>query len=143
MPPVSLSMEEIKVLQWFVDDGSFVRTGDKLLEVETDKTVVEMEAPGEGVLHIKADANAVVEADTVLGEVLPPGVADTRVASTSVSKPRLTSKPAIIAKTPARGTSSPAARRLAAKHDVDLREVVGSGPGGRIVAGDIELLIGN
>ena len=61
VPQLSLSMEEAKVSRWLVQDGEAVAAGQLLVEVETDKATVEIEAPGSGVLRIVAAGNVAGE----------------------------------------------------------------------------------
>jgi pyruvate dehydrogenase E1 component alpha subunit len=68
----SISMEEGTVLRWLVADGETVRTGQPVVEVETDKATMEVEAPTSGVLRIMAAAGAVVPVNGVLAEIGAP-----------------------------------------------------------------------
>jgi pyruvate dehydrogenase E2 component (dihydrolipoamide acetyltransferase) len=125
---LSIAMEDGKVLRWLVPDGAAVESGDVLVEVETDKATIAVESPGRGILRIVAGEGAVVAVDGVLGEL------DGGEGGTAVP-------PAVpLADKEERegGAVSPAARRLAAERGIDLAEVVGSGPGGRIVARDLD-----
>jgi pyruvate dehydrogenase E2 component (dihydrolipoamide acetyltransferase) len=143
VPQLSLSMEEAKVSRWLVEDGEEVAAGQLVVEVETDKATVEIEAPGSGVLRIIAAEGAVVAVDGVLAE-LEPALAsradeerDDRAVTASaaavggrrsaVDAPRRGSGP----------IASPAARRIARERGVELADVRGTGPGGRIVARDL------
>ena len=120
---LSISMEDGKVLRWLVADGDRVAQGDIVVEVETDKATVEVESPADGTIAIVASEGTVVPVDGVLGEVRP-------------------GQPPPVAGDDDNGTrrrpiASPAARRLAAEHGVELAAIAGSGPGGRIVARDM------
>src|SRR5207248_2955611 len=66
LPQLSLSMEEGKVLRWLVADGDRVRAGQPVVEIETDKATVEVEAPAEGVIHFTAAEGAVLAVETTL-----------------------------------------------------------------------------
>src|SRR5581483_3969703 len=98
-----------------------VSAGDVLLEVETDKATIEVEAPADGTLAIVAPEGAIVPVDGLLAELRQDGAA----APPANGHPRRQAP-----------FASPAARRLAREHGVDLASVRGSGPGGRIVARD-------
>ena len=78
VPQLSLSMEEAKVSRWLVEDGAAVAAGQLVVEVETDKATVELEAQSAGVLRIVAAEGAIVAVDGVLAELEPaaPPVAD-------------------------------------------------------------------
>ena len=148
VPQLSLSMEDAKVSRWLVEHGETVAAGQLVVELETDKATVEVEAPDAGVLRIVAAEGEIVAVDGVLAELepalatqperaeqeptagdgaAPPTVRDgERPASTTDAAPRRS------------GTvASPAARRIARERGVDLAGLRGSGPGGRIVARDV------
>ena len=127
VPQLSLSMEDAKVSRWLVEHGETVAAGQLVVELETDKATVEVEAPDAGVLRIVAAEGAIVAVDGVLAELEP--------ASTTHGKPAEESRES---DGPRRaGTvASPAARRIAREGGVDLTALEGSGPGGRIVARD-------
>jgi pyruvate dehydrogenase E2 component (dihydrolipoamide acetyltransferase) len=144
VPQLSISMEEAKVSRWLVEDGEPVRAGQLLVEVETDKATVEIEAPAAGVLRIVAAEGAIVPVEGVLAE-LDDGNGPTPSAGRAVTEP----EPLSPAWSDANGASvaggqaragliaSPAARRLARERGVDIATVAGTGPGGRIVARDV------
>lgn len=129
VPQLSLSMEEAKVSRWLVADGDVVAAGQAVVEVETDKATVEIEAPAAGALRIVAGEGAVVAVDGVLAEL------EQTVASTVGTPPQA----AVAAGRPRRTgpIASPAARRIAREHGVELAALQGSGPAGRIVARDV------
>ena len=81
VPQLSISMEEAKVSRWLVEDGEPVRAGQLLVEVETDKATVEIEAPADGVLRIVAAEGAIVPVEGVLAE-LDDGDAADRIGGT-------------------------------------------------------------
>ena len=145
VPQLSLSMEEAKVSRWLVEDGEAVAAGQLVVEVETDKATVQIEAPGSGVLRIVAAEGAVVAVDGVLAE-LEPALAsradeerdDGAVAAPAAAVDERRAAPTVNA--PRRGSgpiASPAARRIARERGVELADVRGTGPGGRIVARDL------
>jgi pyruvate dehydrogenase E2 component (dihydrolipoamide acetyltransferase) len=133
---LSIAMEEGKVLRWLVANGDAVEAGDLVVEVETDKATVEVESPASGILRIVAEEGTVVAVDGVLaeleGDAAPGGRAEGReeVAPAPGGDGSAARRAAVVA--------SPAARRLASELGVDLATVTGSGPGGRIVARDLE-----
>jgi pyruvate dehydrogenase E2 component (dihydrolipoamide acetyltransferase) len=140
---LSISMEDGKVLRWLVSDGAAVESGEVIVEVETDKATIAVESPGSGILRIVADEGAVVAVDGVLGEVQ--GAGEPTAVRPGALDPPEALRPAASSQTPAdpseaheSGAVSPAARRLAAERGIDLSSVVGSGPGGRVVARDLE-----
>ena len=147
MPALEMAQETGKLISWLKKEGETVAKGEPLLEIETDKAVMEVESPGEGILAaVKAEAGAEVAVGQTIAWIVRPGetppvdegpFASGRKASTSVS-----ASPALQTAVPAQQTPggiriSPKARRLAAEHGVDLAQVRGSGPGGEILASDI------
>lgn len=149
MPKLSDTMTEGTLLRWHKKVGDRVEIGDIVAEVETDKATMEMEAFDEGVLtaiHVPAGGKALI--GTVLG-VLDGSDADLApiaVAATpaSESTPPVITQVAAAAAAPLvhaageRIKSSPLARKIAESLHVDLSQIAGSGPGGRIVRKDVE-----
>jgi pyruvate dehydrogenase E2 component (dihydrolipoamide acetyltransferase) len=129
--------------RWLVEDGAAVSAGQVLVEVETDKATVEIEAPSDGLLHIVAAEGDIVAVEGVLAEVEPVGApASAGAASHAPARPALVAVPAPAPAVPTASRrlgpiASPAARRLAREHGVDVGSLRGSGPGGRIVARDV------
>jgi pyruvate dehydrogenase E2 component (dihydrolipoamide acetyltransferase) len=150
LPKLSISMEEGKVLSWLVANGAEVRAGQPVVEVETDKATMEVEAPADGRIRIVVEEGASVGVESVIAEILsaeeeraaPPETEEPHlVAPPPLERPGTTDEPAPPERPPTDGrkaVASPAARRLAADLGVDLETLRGSGPGGRIVAADIE-----
>ncbi len=165
MPKGSDTMTEGKVLKWLKKEGEPVATGDTLLEIETDKVDMEVEAMGSGVLRkILVDAGKSVPVGEVLAVI---GKADEDISALTKpnvdAPPAATPKPLAAPAAPASGAStftppaaggtlpsppspaeggrvmaSPLARRMAVQMGLDLSRVAGSGPGGRIIRQDIE-----
>ena len=129
MPKLSDSMEEATVLAWLKQPGDTVRRGEPLLEVETDKATVVYEAEEGGVLE-----EILVEAGGSAGLGSP--IARLRVGRDPASASR--APVPVAAPAPARAKATPVARQRAAELGVPLSGIVGSGPGGRIVAADVE-----
>jgi pyruvate dehydrogenase E2 component (dihydrolipoamide acetyltransferase) len=149
MPALELTQETGKLVAWRKKEGESVAKGEVLLEVETDKAVVEIESPGDGLLAgVKAVGGDVVPVGATIawlvapGE-MPPAEVTPRASARETTSPRVPearaasnagSSPAAPASEP---KISPKARRLAKEHGVDLNRVRGSGPGGEILASDI------
>ncbi len=146
MPALEMAQETGKLISWLKQEGEAVAKGEPLLEIETDKAVMEIESPGEGVLAaVKVQAGAEVPVGQTIAWIVRPGetppadegpVASGRKTSTPVS---LAAASTPVATQPAALDirTSPKARRLAAERGVDLGQVRGSGPGGEILASDI------
>ena len=146
MPALEMAQESGKLVSWLKKEGEQVRKGEMLLEVETDKAVVEVEASSDGILAgITAQPGDVIPVGHTIAWLVQAG--ESPPASTSVqtlSGRRTDASPVAVAgvaasepSTPAAVRISPKARRLAKEHDVDLNQVRGSGPGGEILADDI------
>ena len=146
MPALEMAQETGKLISWLKKEGDPVRKGEPLLEIETDKAVMEIESPGEGVLSgVKAEAGAEIPVGKTIAWILNPGEA-VPVEEVAVQSGRQTMRTE--AQTPASETAvvrpataakiSPKARRLAKELNVDLGQVRGSGAGGEILASDIE-----
>jgi pyruvate dehydrogenase E2 component (dihydrolipoamide acetyltransferase) len=147
MPALEMAQETGKLISWLKKEGDAVSKGQPLLEIETDKAVMEVESPGEGVLAgVKVQAGAEVPVGRTIAWILRPGETvpteetpfETGRKSTAPVQPTTTAS----ANTPAVPVSrefkiSPKARRLAAEHGVNLAHIKGSGPGGEILASDI------
>src|SRR5712692_1828905 len=151
MPALEMAQETGKLVAWRKKEGENVVKGEPLLEVETDKAVLEVEAPADGVLvGVKVRAGAVVPVGQTIawigrpGEVPPPEVAPSRPVGPPVNT---SAHPAAAAthtsqQQAAPGASiSPKARRLAKEHGVDISRLHGSGPGGEILASDVEAFV--
>ena len=155
IPKIGLVMETVRIARWLKKVGDTVKAGEPLLEVETEKSMVEIEANVDGRLHeILAPVNeelqvgdqvAWMESEATATTSPPPASASPApglrraepAASIPAARPAL---PPSAARAAGRQRSSPYARRLAAEHGVDLRKASGSGPGGRIQSADLRQL---
>ena len=148
MPALEMAQETGKLVSWKKKEGEQVKKGEMLLEVETDKAVVEIEAGGDGVLSgVTAKVGDVVPVGQTIawllkpGESLPTGGAQAQTGRKMDSAPAAAA-PAAAPAAPepvsvAGAKISPKARRLAREHGVDIAKLKGSGPGGEILADDI------
>ncbi|MGA8151890.1 MAG: dihydrolipoamide acetyltransferase family protein [Terriglobales bacterium] len=151
MPALEMAQETGKLVAWRKKEGESVAKGEPLLEVETDKAVLEVEAPADGVLAgVSVQAGAVVPVGKTIAWIIRPGESLPREValegseghSTNQSRP-LTSVASQIPVQPAGAPQtagariSPKARRLAKEHGVDIARLRGSGPNGEILASDI------
>ena len=150
MPTVAPSMTEGNIVRWAKKEGDPVRQGEVLLEVETDKAVIEVEAQHDGVLGriLVAEGTNGVKVDTPIALLAGKGEDPKAVAATAHS-PAAASPAAATAAEPAaahpavhapggRVFASPLARRIAKELDIDLARVAGSGPNGRVLKADVE-----
>jgi pyruvate dehydrogenase E2 component (dihydrolipoamide acetyltransferase) len=149
-PKSGLITEQGTIIQWTVSEGDRVEEGQLLCEIETEKTTIEITAPAAGLLRqILIGEGGMMPVGATLGWV---GEADEPIPEVQVAPPLPTeTTPLYPPKTggstrqrPARAgrvRASPAARKLAAEHEIDLAELSGSGPGGAITTADVERTI--
>ncbi|HSY31106.1 MAG TPA: dihydrolipoamide acetyltransferase family protein [Verrucomicrobiae bacterium] len=153
MPALEMAQETGKLLAWRKKEGEAVKKGEPLLEIETDKAVVEIESPGDGFLAgITAHEGAVIPVGETIAwlvvvgekapEAKPPAMPSARATSAAHAAER--------AAAPARGAAaagapaqtavqiSPKARRLAKELGVETSGLSGSGPDGTITAEDVQ-----
>jgi pyruvate dehydrogenase E2 component (dihydrolipoamide acetyltransferase) len=150
MPALEMAQETGKLIAWRKKEGDRVIKGEPLLEIETDKAVMEVEAPADGVLAgIAAQAGADIPVGQTIAWIVAPGekppAAGDIVSATPAAKGKTESHT-----NPAPGSSSqpsaaahstkisPKARRLAKELGVEIATVRGSGPGGEILASDVQ-----
>jgi pyruvate dehydrogenase E2 component (dihydrolipoamide acetyltransferase) len=198
MPALELAQETGKVLKWLKNPGDSVRKGEPIVEIETDKVTVEVEAPASGVLReVSAQPGDVVPVGQTIALIFAAGEAGAAAgaapaitpAATAAVSPAAPAPPAAVSASPVKASplarklaeqhgvdiaavrtasgrvekadvlayvesqkgsagngaavtariaaASPKARRLAAERGVDLRVVLGSGPGGAVLSADV------
>ncbi len=132
-----LMPESGSLVRWHCAEGGSVRAGAVLCEVETDKTVMEVEAPESGVLTriLVQEGQTDIEAGVAIAVIAA-------AVAAQADPPSAPARPMIAAPAPepsgnGRIFSSPLARRLAREARIDLARIQGSGPGGRIVERDV------
>ena len=162
MPKLGFDMQEGQLVKWLKKPGDSVETGEIVAEIESDKATVEVEAYVAGTfLELLAQEGDWVPIGTPIAVIGEPGekydLADLGIEAEEAKKPEpvaaaqsapATARPAAPAPAPAvegdgRGLpggvrASPLARRVAEEHDIDLKNVTGSGPQGRITREDVE-----
>ena len=146
MPALEMAQETGKLISWLKKEGEPVAKGEPLLEVETDKAVMEVESPADGVLAgVKVQAGAEVPVGRTIAWIVKPGetapTEEAYVESGRKASARAAVHPSA-ATTPPQSMPreikiSPKARRLASEKGVDPARVHGSGPAGEILAADI------
>lgn len=147
MPKMGMGMSEGTVVEWLKNKGDEVKKGESVVVISSDKIEKDIEAPDDGVLiDIEAETDDVIPVGEAIGYVGAAGeaVASKRKESTgNVEEPRAAGTfPAAAAKPsvmPGRVKIrvSPAARQLAKGSDIDINQVTGTGPHGRITKADI------
>ena len=151
MPAMGATQETGRLVRWFIQEGDSVTKGEMLMEVETDKSVVEVEAPASGILaRVTASPDDEIPVGKVIALIVEPGeeapgagkgsVAGSRRKAPARKKAKApaASKPAP-ATTPDTGRllASPAAKRLAKERGADIARIQGTGPEGAVVARDV------
>jgi pyruvate dehydrogenase E2 component (dihydrolipoamide acetyltransferase) len=135
MPALELAQETGKVLKWLKNPGDRVSKGEPVVEIETDKVTVEIEAPASGVLgEIGARPGDVVPVGATIALIFTPGETGAG-ASVPERGPAPRSPVATPPASPAAVKASPLARKLAEHHGVDLTEVKTAS--GRIEKADV------
>jgi pyruvate dehydrogenase E2 component (dihydrolipoamide acetyltransferase) len=148
MPALEMAQETGKLLAWRKKEGERVTKGEPLLEIETDKAVVEIEAPGDGVLAgVTAEVGAVIPVGETIAWLVAPGEKPPAKAATAAPAARASSGTERSTVTASQASAqaatsalqiSPKARRLAKELDVDIARVKGTGPEGTITAEDVQ-----
>ncbi len=149
MPALGMAQESGILVNWLKAEGETVSKGEPLMEVETDKATVEIEAPASGILaHVTAAPGDKVPVGTTIAVIAAPGESVVRLVEGPSVAPRFAEKteaqkimtqptdPNVLAAT-GRILASPAARRIAREHGIELTQVKGAGPQGSVVAEDV------
>src|ERR1700730_6812524 len=149
MPALEMAQENGKLLAWRKKEGERDHKGEPLLEIETDKAVVEVESPGDGLLAgVTAQVGAVIPVGETIAWLVAPGekppakTASAAPAARASSSSERTSTaasrvPEAAAVSPA-PQISPKGRRLAKELGIDIGRIRGTGPGGVISTEDVQ-----
>jgi pyruvate dehydrogenase E2 component (dihydrolipoamide acetyltransferase) len=146
MPALEMAQETGKLLAWRKKEGDNVIKGEPLLEIETDKAVVEIESPAGGILAgVKSHEGAVVPVGEIIAWIVAPGeeppaasviAAPTGRTKTEQAKPAPATA-AAPSPAPRSINISPKARRLAKEQGIDIAQIKGTGPEGSITTEDV------
>ncbi|WP_417782420.1 pyruvate dehydrogenase complex dihydrolipoamide acetyltransferase [Terasakiella pusilla] len=162
MPALSPTMEEGNLAKWCVKEGDTVESGDVIAEIETDKATMEVEAVDEGtigkilvpegtegvkvnelialLLEEGEDASALEGATETASTA--PAKAEDKPAEAPAAAPQAAPAPAApVSESGDRLFSSPLARRIAANEGLEIKDIKGSGPRGRVVKRDVEAAV--
>lgn len=157
VPALGESVVEATVARWLKNEGDAVRSGEALVELETDKVDLEVPAESDGVLAkitrqagedvqigdvlgvVEAADGAAPPADKQSAEQAPPEVDEEKPTAKSQPTARQEAAPAVEGEP--KGEATPVAKRVAAEAKVDLSSVSGSGPGGRVTKEDVERFV--
>jgi pyruvate dehydrogenase E2 component (dihydrolipoamide acetyltransferase) len=149
VPTLGMDMEEATIVRWLVEEGAEVKKGDPVLEIDTDKTSFEIEAPSDGAIHaLRGETGDILPVGATLAYVTAPGedfLEPQEESHTEVVKPERTAEVPKDQTVPVSADSedgrrvraSPAARRAAADMGVSIESVSGSGPYGRVYLSDV------
>jgi 2-oxoglutarate dehydrogenase E2 component (dihydrolipoamide succinyltransferase) len=168
IPTVGESIQEAVLAQWMKQNGDRVSKGDPVLVIETDKVTLEIPAEADGVLVILTEAGTTVRIGAVVGRIETEGQPAESPAAESSSPPEpplrapdttfssgISSEPSSSTNSPGESEppsetesesdylNGPSVRRLIREHGIDLKQLTGSGPGGRITRGDVLLHLEN
>jgi len=151
MPALEMAQETGKLIAWRKQEGDRVTKGEPLLDIETDKAVMEVEAPADGILAgISAAAGADIPVGQTIAWIVAPGEKPPAEKESATAAPaaravsQKTESHAAIAASLSESSAassariSPKARRLAKELGVVVAAVRGSGPGGEILASDVQ-----
>jgi 2-oxoglutarate dehydrogenase E2 component (dihydrolipoamide succinyltransferase) len=138
VPQLSESVSEATLVSWHAKEGQAVKRDQNLIDIETDKVVLETPAPADGVLVkiIMGNGSTVTSGD-LLAHIDTEAAAGTSAPSASAApaSPAPSAAPAAAAVSNASGTG-PAARKILAEKGVDAASIAGSGPSGRVTKAD-------
>jgi pyruvate dehydrogenase E2 component (dihydrolipoamide acetyltransferase) len=151
LPKVDMDMAAGTISRWLVKDGDRVKKGATIFEIETDKSTMEVESPGDGTIgQISAREGAVVPVGVAVAFIFGEGEDASAIrlpTNTPAAKPADAPKPIQIVSSEITPSSSgdaskpratPLARRIARSHGLDLAAIAGEGPRGRIRAEDVQ-----
>ncbi len=135
VPQLSESVAEATLVSWHKKAGEYIKRDENLVDIETDKVVLETPAPQAGVLVkiVKTDGSTVTS-NEIIAQIDTDGKPDAAGAATAAAKPAAT--PAAAEK-PGAPVAMPSAQKLAAEKNVDTAALSGTGRGGRVTKGDV------
>ena len=146
IPKLGLTMETGVIEEWLVAPGTAVKPGDPLLRLGTDKVDAEVEAEGSGLFHPAVQPGAELPPGALIGWLLEAGEEIPSGAAALEEPPPphiqaeamapVVGEPGALTRT-GRLFASPNARRVAREHGVDITQLNGTGPGGRIITADV------
>ncbi len=135
VPTLGESVSEATIAKWFKKPGDAVKADEPLVELETDKVTLEVNAPAAGVLaEITAKDGETVSPGALLGQIMAGGGA---VVAAPVAAPAAAPKAPEAPKTAVGMPPAPSAAKVAADNNVDLGAVAGSGKRGQVLKGDV------
>ncbi|MBX2806778.1 MAG: 2-oxoglutarate dehydrogenase complex dihydrolipoyllysine-residue succinyltransferase [Hyphomicrobiales bacterium] len=138
VPALGESITEATVGKWFKKAGEAVKADEALVELETDKVTLEVNAPSAGVLaNIEAAEGATVEVGALLGALSEGAAGATQSASPAPAQAATNGQQQAAAPASNVTTLSPAVRKAVVENNVDPASIEGTGKGGRLLKGDV------
>lgn len=138
MPKLEMSQETALIVEWLKNEGDQVKKGDLIMTVETDKVTVEIESPGDGILHdISAKAGETVPVTTVIANIYAPNEVYTEPIQKTEKVDDATFPQKLSASI--KSSATPLAVKMAKAEGIDLAGINGSGLNKKIIKSDIEL----
>ena len=147
LPKLGLTMEVGLIEEWLVDPGAPVKVGEPIMRLSTDKVDVEVEAEGEGLFHPAVQAGIELPPGALVGWLLAEGedvpdggTAPAAATPTPTTEAAVGAEPGALTPAPTRDGRlfvSPNARRVARERGVDVAQLRGTGPNGRILTADV------
>lgn len=139
MPKLGLDMESGTILSWYKEEGEQIEQGEVLFEVETAKITMDVEASHRGYLRkIISGAGEEVDVNTIVAYI---GGQDERIPDVALQKNVVEAQGEQIAPdalTESKMPITPLAKEIAQQHQLDISQVPGTGPGRKILRGDVE-----
>jgi len=144
MPDLGTSVDRVRLIKWLKQEGEFVKRGELLCEIETDKAVSELESFAEGfLLRREVEDDSEIEAGSVIayigreGEEVPDSTEVNELNPVQNTEDIKTETSASTSEVSTRKKISPMIKNLAKREGVDLNVITGTGPGGRITREDV------
>ncbi len=155
VPSVGESVQEAILAQWYKQDGDTVKKDEPLFIIETDKVSLEVNAEANGILKILVPEGQTVAVGTVVGKISTAAAADGKAPVKETPAPAEAAKSAEMKPASPKSEEkkpappeisskemkdlSPSVRRLVSEQGIDVSQIAGTGPGGRITKGDVLL----
>jgi pyruvate dehydrogenase E2 component (dihydrolipoamide acetyltransferase) len=139
LPKVDMDQEIGTFIEWLKKEGDSVDKGEPIFVIETDKVAIDIESPAAGILHgIQAKPGEIIPIGKVIAYILEPGedLPENTTPQNFSTSPDLKETTPTIRSVDLNAT--PVARKIATTHDIDLREVLGTGPRGQITKRDVQ-----
>ena len=139
VPTLGESVSEATVANWLKKEGDTVKADEPVVELETDKVTLEVNAPKDGVIsRIVAQAGSSVGVGALLAEIGEGGAAnDSKAAAKKPEAPKAAAAPAPAKSASAAPQSGPAARKMVDDNKLDASAIAGTGKDGRVTKGDV------